>query len=161
MIKLKNILLENPDTVYIPKEHLNLWYGDQSNKTFAFAYNKKNGKWSCGYMHMGHSEIGIPFDEREYEGRVFSVHRIITFWIFPGISQFKSAIAAINKQQKLSINNKWRLEVYYESETSGKPVAELITLADFFNKDFKHNLRVSGANIDDGIYNFKPRKTKK
>lgn len=127
-MKLKNILnkilLENPDQIDIPKEHLFLKYSDKDALPFGYFKNKM----IIGKFHMTHQFVDIENkkkyyrNEMLYPGRLWKKHKIISFWVFPPISKIKKIITDINnellqinvdtlnKNYDFKINNNWMIE---------------------------------------------------
>ena len=141
IIKIENQILESPDTVYIPKEYLNLSYHNIADKPYPFAYDKEQKIWKIGELAKGHNQLDIEYDNRKFEGRVFLVNRIITFWVFPGITKFKNLLVELKKQKKIKVDLNWRLEVYSENES---PM--LISLKNLFSKNFDNPIALDYAN---------------
>lgn len=68
------------------------------------------------------SELRIPLgfeDERGYplgiNGRLWLGRMVMSFWEYPSIDEFKNILSHLAKN-KITINNKWRIEVYLPND---------------------------------------------
>ena len=169
MIKLKDILLEDPDTLYIPKLHIDLSFTDE--KTIAFLYY--NGKvYHSGY---GDAHYEILHDDPDWkidntniktnrevhknkiQGRLWPDDKVISFWYAPQPNKMNQFIKDLNiafKRRKFDIKAdlKWHIDVdmYKKDIVGGYYYGEdLITIKDYINRNFlSQNLKSSFDNYD-------------
>lgn len=98
MIKLKNLLKENPDGVKYDKREL-AWGRDAA--PFGMYKNKMLvGHEGNIHRDMRSDDEWLSRDELKYPGRIWYVDKVITFWEFPPKNKMKSFISKLEKAFK-------------------------------------------------------------
>jgi len=123
-MKLKKLLRENPDGVYVGNTRLSYTEGD----AHAFGIHKGKAYFSDpGGVHfairdhlLDRGEIkekdydDFPYlrGDYKYPGRLWAEDKVISFWEFPKQNQIKSIISKLERGSGLKIwNNGWQVEV--------------------------------------------------
>lgn len=108
-----NLIKESPDTVLYDGEKygMNNGFGDMPFTCTVNDDHTKVKNVEIGNQGEGHGEL--QFDNtRSYPGRLWLKPKILTFWVFPNVTLFKSIINNIEKQLEIDIfNNGWRMEI--------------------------------------------------
>jgi len=114
-------LNESPDEVWTPAAKLagdNLSY----NNSDAYAFKYSYGEFFIGKARGTHSDLrwnqpsddghGIH-DNEYYEGRIWTKHKVISFWTYPPIEIFKIIIKSLEDRLSIKIfaDPKWLVEV--------------------------------------------------
>ena len=118
MIKLTNLLLENPDVIRFNNDELNYRMKD------AIGFGLFENRWLLsqpGHAHStmdapGHGQRPMDRDNFALPGRLWWIEKIITFWEYPTPAQFKKFMKGINVAAKdygypFKVDNSWSIEV--------------------------------------------------
>ena len=128
MIKLKDILLENPDTIEVPHYNLNWEQDDIVVFTYIIKWeimltnhkhNAVHGDFNMDKNMKTYMEEYLPniryergdFPEHFIEGRLWKDSKIISLWQYPDKQLFNKMIKAF-RDVKLNINDTWHIEIF-------------------------------------------------
>lgn len=139
-LKLRTILFEDPDSIWINNKSVVGSVTTQPN--YAFGYYNLNQLFlgDAGEWHSHIADEYLDFDESldrdkfDYPGRMWPDKKIISFWEFPDESKLVKIIKDLNgkikeKKLKFKIDYSWKINTISENGNE-----TLITISDYINK---------------------------
>lgn len=140
MIKLKNILKESPDEVYLGNGRAGLSLFDDDAYPFYYDLRKKRlyianipgddhfsmqgtpGNKGLGQMIGGYHAGGDPNNEFIY-GRIWITHKIMSFWEYPADTKDMKIVADslsdhffLKKKKNINVWNNFKVEIYEDDD---------------------------------------------
>jgi len=139
------LLKEDPDNVYLPKEHIRL--GSLKDGAVPFGYYK--GGLYIGYVEKWHNSVLRRYDviksDNSYDydvvldkaGRMWPDIKIISFWQIPTVLELKEFIKDWNSEKEynynITIDGSW----YMEIPNRGTRFGQLVKLKDYKGCKYK------------------------
>ena len=123
MIKLKNLLMENPDEInglISNNKVIQLKFGDSDAIAFGMykgkMYVTKPGGYTHSYIKLNpkYTMENIPINRSgfKYSGRLWLDSKVITFWDYPSKNELKKIIKLLEDELNRKMwNNNWLIEV--------------------------------------------------
>ena len=139
----ETIIKEDPDTVYIPKEHIHLGTDADDAIPFGiangFLYIGERGDWHSNMLHRYNISDNIDDTDHYFDvaGRLWADTRVMTFWEFPSKNVLNGIINVWNKDKRynhgIKIDFNWYMEVPDEVSSYSK----LVKVKDYVRPNYK------------------------
>lgn len=159
-MKLKHILIENPDTVDARTQRVKINAYTEPNYPFGYYKNKmyigEENEYH-GDMYIN-DKINITREDMTYPGRVWPDDKIISLWTFPTSQHLKTIVNDLNNAFKSKkLRYKINPHTWFIDSLNDNLSENLVTIYDYIMNDLSPKTKL-GINDWEELFDLKSKK---